>query len=331
MPSVITCPICGKHCTVQKGRKFCSRACSISDQKGRLLPHNAKWEANRIAAVRKASVLRKGKKTGPRPVSVIKAMQDGLKKWHQDNPQAARKTAIGNLPKNSAGHFNGNWRGGKTSEIKNFYVSNGVKFRKWRAAVLQRDGGICKQCGATGRLDAHHILPLSKSRDFAFKRMNGVLLCRKCHSRTDSFGAKGRKNTRIGKFIYIQTIPHAWQDYDTVGNYTFSENGSLLILVSEMRDDRFEFLVALHEMIEAYLCRQRGITDDVITAFDEAFEAARPEGNIAEPGDDPAAPYQNEHCIATAVERVACAALGVKWADYEKAVLSVGEDQCASL
>jgi hypothetical protein len=68
------------------------------------------------------------------------------------------------------------------------------------------------------------------------------------------------------------------------------------------------------------LCRERGVTEDSVTQFDLDFEAARPEGNTDEPGDDPSAPYQKEHQFATTVELLLAAELGVKWREYERAI-----------
>lgn len=120
--------------------------------------------------------------------------------------------------------------------------------------------------------------------------------------------------------IVIETIPHAAQRYETVGDYWTDPDGTLHIKVSEMVNPDHEFLVALHELVEAKLCEKRGISDAAITAFDVEFEEARGDNDLSEPGDDPMAPYQNEHCIATGVERIACAALGVRWADYESEI-----------
>lgn len=120
--------------------------------------------------------------------------------------------------------------------------------------------------------------------------------------------------------ICIDTIAHADQPYDSAGYYETEENGDLTITVSKMENRDFEFLVAIHELVEAYLCQKRGITDGEITAFDVAFEDAREPGDLSEPGDSRDAPYQNEHNLATAVERMMCAALGVSWQDYEQAV-----------
>jgi hypothetical protein len=120
--------------------------------------------------------------------------------------------------------------------------------------------------------------------------------------------------------ITIKTIPHDQQRYETVGDWKISPNGDIEILVSDMGNPDYEFLVGLHELVEVYLCKKRGITDDHVTAFDVSFESSRLPGNVDEPGDDPRAPYQNEHCIATGIERLVSAALGVPWKEYETAV-----------
>lgn len=121
------------------------------------------------------------------------------------------------------------------------------------------------------------------------------------------------------QIISVQVIPHEAQAYETVGNYS-TVDGCLTVQVSNMGNRDFEFLVVIHELVEAYLCRRRGITDEAITEFDIAFEAARKPGNLSEPGDSRDACYNNEHCVATAVERLVCSALGLSWQDYEEAV-----------
>ena len=47
----------------------------------------------------------------------------------------------------------------------------------------------------------------------------------------------------------------------------------------------------------------------------EELDAA--EGNLDEPGDCPDAPYKRQHCVATGVERIMAAMLGVDWKAYE--------------
>src|ERR1017187_5385200 len=95
--------------------------------------------------------------------------------------------------------------------------------------------------------------------------------------------------------ITIKTIKHSDQEYETVGNWHFDAQGNLNVFVSNMDNDDYAFLVGLHEMIEAWLCRKRGISDESITEFDKVFEQNRKEGNTDEPGDDKLAPYNLEH------------------------------------
>lgn len=121
----------------------------------------------------------------------------------------------------------------------------------------------------------------------------------------------------------IKTISHDEQKYETVGDYSRDAEGACTILVSEMPNKDYEFLVGLHEFVEAYLVAKNGVSDESITAFDIEFEKNRPEGNLDEPGDSRAAPYFKEHRIATSIERVAASLIGDNWSDYEKTVNSL--------
>ncbi len=123
----------------------------------------------------------------------------------------------------------------------------------------------------------------------------------------------------------ISQVPHKKQRYETVGDWIPGRPAQ--IRVSRMKDQRYVFLVALHEMIEYELCKMHGITDREVVAFDVNFEAER-RLNLhpleAEPGDHPKAPYKNEHEFATMIEMMVAQKLGVSWSDYEKSVLSLG-------
>ena len=117
--------------------------------------------------------------------------------------------------------------------------------------------------------------------------------------------------------ITINSIEHKDQRYPTVGDWFYEPDGSLTINVSRMQDSRYELLVAIHELIEAALCEDRGITQDAVDQFDKDFEENRHPDNLDEPGDDPRAPYRREHCFATGVERLLAAELEVDWKTYE--------------
>ena len=123
--------------------------------------------------------------------------------------------------------------------------------------------------------------------------------------------------------ISIETIPHAQHRYETVGDYWHPTDDSVEVRVSDMGNPDYEFLVAIHELIELYLCKKRGIAEPDIKAFDEEFEAKREEGNEDEPGDSPLAPYQKEHQFATKIESQLAAELSVDWAAYGNAVMSL--------
>lgn len=88
------------------------------------------------------------------------------------------------------------------------------------------------------------------------------------------------------------------------------------VFVRPLGDWRHEFLVAIHELVECALCRHRGITDATVTAFDAEATA----NGIAEPGNLPDAPYAYEHACATTIEMLMANHLGIRWAEYDKAI-----------
>ena len=122
--------------------------------------------------------------------------------------------------------------------------------------------------------------------------------------------------------IVIETIDHSKQRYPTVGDWRIDKAGNLHIAVSKMSDQRYEFLLGMHEVIEAYLAIHAGVSPDAVDRFDKAYEAKRKPGDDSEPGDDPRAPYHREHLFATKVERLLAQELGVNWTAYDHEVLS---------
>ncbi|HEY1645805.1 MAG TPA: hypothetical protein VGF75_05550 [Candidatus Saccharimonadales bacterium] len=119
--------------------------------------------------------------------------------------------------------------------------------------------------------------------------------------------------------VSISVIPHKDQRYETVGDWLYIGN-SLHIFVSDMGNDNYHQLVAIHEYIEALLCRAAGIAEEDVTAFDKAFEEKRESGNNEEPGNDPKAPYYAQHQFATQIEKILSVKLGVDWETYDEAV-----------
>lgn len=120
--------------------------------------------------------------------------------------------------------------------------------------------------------------------------------------------------------IVIEFIPGEQQRYPTCGDYWIDADGNWQIRVSRMQDWRSEIAVAMHELWELALVLQREIPIDQIDRFDMDFELFRPTGSTAEPGDDPRAPYYEEHASATAAEQQLCEALRLPWAIHDKHV-----------
>ena len=123
--------------------------------------------------------------------------------------------------------------------------------------------------------------------------------------------------------VSIQTIDHKMQRYDTCGDWRIEGQEStphFIINVSDTGVMDFNFLVAIHELIEAYLCRKNGISQERVDIFDLMYESHRPEGDFTEAGNDPKAPYWYEHQFASGIERTLAAILGVDWDLYEQTI-----------
>lgn len=123
--------------------------------------------------------------------------------------------------------------------------------------------------------------------------------------------------------IIIRTIHHDDQRYETCGDWFYDNTGAMVICISET-STKYEFLVAVHELVEAFLCDFKGIKEKDVTEFDHEFEEMR--GNYPhlvgddEPGDNEKAPYYHEHKMASRVEHWLADSCGVDWSDYEKTI-----------
>lgn len=131
--------------------------------------------------------------------------------------------------------------------------------------------------------------------------------------------------------IIIETIPHSEQRYPTCGDWYYNADGTLIIKVSQEMGEDSCFLVALHELIEVKLATHRGVTVKQVDDFDIAYEKAHREGGTldgkrldqSEPGDDPACPVFKEHGIATGIEGIVCAEMGIAWSKHGENVDSL--------
>lgn len=119
--------------------------------------------------------------------------------------------------------------------------------------------------------------------------------------------------------IVFDVIPHKKQRYPTSGDY-YKKNGELHIRVSKM-NSKHEFLIFIHELIEWFLIDQKGIPIKSIDDFDILYEETKTDNS--EPGNDPNAPYYEEHQFATLIEKLLAEKLGVNWLKYDENVNSL--------
>ena len=121
--------------------------------------------------------------------------------------------------------------------------------------------------------------------------------------------------------ITISTIPYSEMRYPTCGDY-FYEGETLQIKVARMSNEKYEWLIAIHELVEVFVCKIQGISHQTIDAFDVEFEKHRQQLTLstAEPGDAPGCPYRSAHSIASGVERTLAWVFGVDWLEYEREI-----------
>lgn len=91
-----------------------------------------------------------------------------------------------------AGENSHRWQGGKTSEA--MIIRTSAKYSAWRMEVFKRDNYTCVLCGSYGNnLNADHIKPFSEYPELRLDVNNGRTLCFSCHTKTESFGVKGKR------------------------------------------------------------------------------------------------------------------------------------------
>lgn len=116
--------------------------------------------------------------------------------------------------------------------------------------------------------------------------------------------------------ITITTVPHNKQRYRTVGDWIFDGFGNLQINVSDTGNGKFNSLIALHELIEALLCRFNNpeITTEMVDDFDMNHL------DLDEPGADRKSPYHWQHRKAEVFEFLLASNLKIDWKEYSEAV-----------
>jgi hypothetical protein len=107
--------------------------------------------------------------------------------------------------------------------------------------------------------------------------------------------------------IIIEAKAEQEMRYSTEGDWFVDQVGDLRIQsigLDPLAQDE-AFLVALHELVEAKLCRHAGITEAEVDAFDLAFVG------IGEPGDAWNCPYRKQHRQAMLIEHMMASFLGL--------------------
>lgn len=119
--------------------------------------------------------------------------------------------------------------------------------------------------------------------------------------------------------ISIKVIkPNEHRPQITGADWYFDESGDLHVRVTEMGNWKYEATLAIHEAIEAILCKAAGVTHQQVDAYDIPYEAIH--SIKCNAGDEPDAPYVRQHGFATAAERILATELGINWLAYDQAV-----------
>jgi hypothetical protein len=101
--------------------------------------------------------------------------------------------------------------------------------------------------------------------------------------------------------------------YRTVGDWK-NKDCTTVVEVADTGNDDYNFLLLIHELVEAYLCRKAGVTTEEVDTFDINMAQM---GDY-EPGENPQAPYYKQHQFANIIELLVARELGVNWQRYEE-------------
>lgn len=121
--------------------------------------------------------------------------------------------------------------------------------------------------------------------------------------------------------IIIETVPFKQQrkfrGKPILGDWYFDEAWeNLTVRLVDLGDWRFNLLYARHEMDEAYLCKQAGITTKEV---DDQCEDERFNGDPDSLSGYNGATYQSQHNDALVAEWILAKNLGVDWKAYAAA------------
>jgi hypothetical protein len=120
--------------------------------------------------------------------------------------------------------------------------------------------------------------------------------------------------------ISIKVVPNkivALRAGFTGADWWFDADGNLEVRVADEAGSwQEQTALAIHEAVEAAMCRHLGITVADVDKFDSKYQAEHEIDVNA--GDEPDAPYKVPHTFATAIERVFTGVCGVDWKTYDQ-------------
>lgn len=119
------------------------------------------------------------------------------------------------------------------------------------------------------------------------------------------------------RIVEISVVEHSKQRYDTCGDWKF-EDGVLKIYISDLKDERYNFLVAIHELIEAVLCDNDGITTEQVDTYDMNHQDDKLGSDCF--SDHPNSPIFLRHGDALSIEWLLARLMNVDWKDYSKRI-----------
>lgn len=122
--------------------------------------------------------------------------------------------------------------------------------------------------------------------------------------------------------IIIKAIPNkeiSKREGFTGADWWFDKEGNLQVRVAkEINDWREECCLALHEMVEAIICKHVGVPTREVDDFDREYQ----KNHMVDlnGGDESNCPYRIPHSFATSAERMVAGVLNVFWNSYDRKI-----------
>lgn len=108
------------------------------------------------------------------------------RQWNINHPEVSRmkgkthslETRI-KMSHQRQGFLNGNWKNGITARVRRLRTTK--EYLQWKKLVIDRAKGVCRKCGDSTELYAHHIISIFKDITLATNPSNGLAVCVRCH------------------------------------------------------------------------------------------------------------------------------------------------------